>query len=145
MENTGKLTKTLDITGTVLVWIPILLPLVFGLVSYFADRMFRFDYLMPAELFPICLSGGAILLWAANRAQRRQQIIGWGFLITLLALASFLIIPTVTGLASGAHEPEGWPFILTLISLGFYVMALIDMGIGGILLIGDLFGKTAKP
>ncbi len=40
------------------------------------ERIFRFDYLMPAELFPATLVGGGLLIWAALRAHSRRRLIG---------------------------------------------------------------------
>ena len=68
MENKGVLTKILAIAGTVLVWLPILAPILFTTIRFIQRHMFRFDYLMSAELFPAVLVGGGILLWAALRA-----------------------------------------------------------------------------
>jgi hypothetical protein len=62
MEKKDVLTKILAIVGTVLVWIPILAPVVFSVIRFIAQRRFRFDYLMPAELFPAALVGGGLLL-----------------------------------------------------------------------------------
>jgi hypothetical protein len=40
-----------------LAWFPILAPIVFAVGSLLRDGRFRFDYLMPAELFPVVLVG----------------------------------------------------------------------------------------
>ncbi len=62
MEKKGGLTKILAIAGTVLVWLPILVPVTFCAARFAAHRVFRFNYLMPAELFPAVLLGGGLLL-----------------------------------------------------------------------------------
>ena len=48
--------------------------------------MFRFDYLMPVELFPAALIGGGLLVWVSLRARSRRG---------LMDGASTKIIPTV--------------------------------------------------
>ena len=78
MEKKDGLTKTLAIFGTVLMWFPVLAPFIASMGLFIRSGMFRFDYLMPAELFPSALLGGAMLLWAALRARSHQKLIGWG-------------------------------------------------------------------
>ena len=48
-------------------------------------------------------------------------------------------LASVTGLASGRTEPTGWPWALVLASLALYVLALVILGVGGVLLVRDLF------
>ena len=132
-------TKVLAIVGTVLVWIPVLAPVLFSTLGFISRRVFRFDYLMPAELFPVALVGGGLLLWAALRARSRRGLIGWGLGIAVGFLVGGQALAVVTGLASGATEPTGWRMALVLGSLGVYALALVVMGVGGVLLVRDLF------
>ena len=39
----------------------------------------------------------------------------------------------------GRTEPTGWPWALVLASLALYVLALVILGVGGVLLVRDLF------
>jgi len=139
MEKNSVFTKILAITGTVLVWFPILAPVLFSIVSVIGDGIFRFDYLMPAELFPAALAGGGLLIWAAIRAHSRQRLIGWGLGIAAGLLVGGQALAVVTGLASGETEPGGWWWLLVLASLVIYSLAVVDMGVGGVLLLRDLF------
>jgi hypothetical protein len=93
---------------------------------------------MPAELFPFAFPGGGLLLWAALRAHSRQIIIGWGLGIAVILLVGGQVMAVVTGLASGKIAPTGWWWILVLASLVTYSLGLVVMGIGGVLLLGDL-------
>jgi hypothetical protein len=43
MEKKGVLTKILAIVGTVLVWFPILAPVLLSVAVIITERMFRFD------------------------------------------------------------------------------------------------------
>lgn len=139
MENKGTLTKILAITGTVLVWFPLLAPVLLSVVLFVQAGMFRFDYLMPAELFPVALGGGLLLLWAAIRARSRRAVIGWGLGIAVGLLFGSQALAVVTGLASGETEATGWQWALVLGSLIVYILALIAVGVGGILLLKDLY------
>jgi hypothetical protein len=145
MAKKGVLTKTLAIVGTVLVWFPILAPILFSVLALTIERMFRFDYLMPAELFPAALIGGGLLLWAALRARSRRRLIGWGLGIAVGLLVGGQALAVVTGLASGETEPAGWWFALVLASIAAYSLALVAIGVGGVLLLRDLFKARRSP
>jgi hypothetical protein len=137
MEKKDVLTKVLAVAGTALVWFPILAPVLLSVVVIITRRLFRFDYLMPAELFPVALAGGGLLVWAARRARARQKLIGWGLGMAAGFLAGGQVLAVVTGLASGATEPTGWPWMLVLASLVIYSLALVAMGVGGVLLLRE--------
>ena len=139
MGDKGVLTKILAVAGTVLVWLPILFTVLTGIIGTIASRVLRFDYLMPAELFPVALVGGALLLWAAYRARSQTRPIGWGLVAALVFLFGGQAIAVVTGLASGAREAAGWPFILALGSIVLYTLAVIEIGIAGVSLVRNLY------
>jgi hypothetical protein len=145
MERKGILTRILAIVGTVLVWFPILAPILFSALGFITRRVFHFDYLMPAECFPAAWVGGGLLLWAALRARSRRALIGWGLGIAVVSLVGGQALAVVTGLASGRTEPGGWQSALVLATLVIYALALVAMGVGGVLLIGDLFRRPRTP
>jgi thiosulfate reductase cytochrome b subunit len=123
----------------VLVWFPILAPILLSLVRIFSGGRFRFDYLMPAELFPLAMLGGGLLAWAALRAHSHQKLIIWGLGAAALCLVISQGLAVATGLASGATETGGWQWVLMLAFLAMYSTALIVVAIGGLLLLGDVF------
>lgn len=139
MENKGALTKGLAITGTVLVWIPILAPILFSLILFIQRQIFRFDYLMPAELGLFAFGGGILLLVAALRTHSHMKLIGWGLVIAFVMIVGGQALAVVTGLADGSTEIGGWQWALVLGSLILYTLAIVDIGVGGILLWRDLF------
>jgi hypothetical protein len=141
MENKGSLTKGLAIAGTVLVWIPILAPIFFSLIFLIQRRLFRFDYLMPAELGLFAFGGGIILLVAAIRMHSHIKLIGWGLGIAFVMVVGGQALAVVTGLADGSTEIGGWQWVLVLGSLILYTLAIVEVGIGGILLLRDLFKR----
>lgn len=133
MERKDMLSKILAIVGTALVWIPILAPLVFGFVSLGMDGIYRFDYLMPAELGILAFVGGALLLWAGIRAKSRWGIIAWGLGI---AAGSISILMAFGDVVPGSLE---WAIVVGLLIA--YSLAIVVMGVGGVLLCRDLFKK----
>ncbi len=133
MEKKNTLSKILSIVGTVLVWIPILAPVIFGFVSLVMDGIYRFDYLMPAELGILAFVGGALLLWGAIRAKSRRGIVAWGLGI---AAGSISILN-----AFGDVEPGSFRWAIVVGLLITYSLAIVVMGVGGVLLWRDLFKK----
>jgi hypothetical protein len=145
MEKKDVFTKILAGVGTVLVWFPILAPVLLSVAVIIKERMIRFDYLMPAELFPATLVGGGLLIWAALRARSRRRLIGWGLGIAVGLLVGGQVLAVVTGLASGETEPAGWWWALVLASIVVYSLAIVVIGVGGVLLLRGLFKPSRLP
>lgn len=143
MENKGVLTKILAIAGIVLVWFPILTPILLTTILYIQEQVFRLDYLVPAELFLSFLIGGGILLWAVLQVHSHAQWIGWSLGIAVILLFGGQLIAVVTGLANGITEPAGGWWAVVVASLVIYIVAILETGIGGILLLRDVF-KSQK-
>ena len=139
MENKSVFTKILAIVGTVLAWFPILATVLASVAAIIEGHMFQFDYLLPAELFPVALLGGCLLLWAALRARSRRRLVGWSLGIAVVSPLVGQVIASVTGLAQGETEPVGWPWALVLAALAIYTLAVVAMGVGGLMLLRDLF------
>lgn len=144
MEKKDGFTKILAIFGTVLMWFPVLAPIILAVGSLILAGMFRFDYLMPAELFPSALFGGAMLLWAAVRAHSHRGLIGWGLAVAVGMLFGGQALAVVTGLASGETEPTAWLMALVLVPIGIYALSLVAVGVGGVQLVRDLYRHPAQ-
>ena len=144
MEKKDGLTKILAIFGMVLVWFPVLAPFLASTGLFIRSGMFRFDYLMPAELFPSALLGGAMLLWAALRAHSHQKLIGWGLALAVIMLFGGQAVAVVTGLASGETEPTPLLIGLVLGPIVIYALLLVAVGVGGVWLVRDLFKQPAS-
>ena len=139
MENKGTLTKTMAVAGTIFVWLPILAPILFSVISLIADGVSRFDYLMPAELGLFAFGGGILLMVAAIWARSHVKLIGWGLGIAFIMIVGGQALAVVTGLADGTTEIGGWQWMLVLGSLILYTVAVVAVGVGGVLLLRDLF------
>jgi hypothetical protein len=143
MNRQNEITKVLAISGFVLVWFTILAPVILSIISLVRGGGFRFDYLMPAELFVVALVGGLLLLWAALRVHLETKWIHWAFGISFVALLGGTTLAEVTGLAAGKSGSEGWlPVAIGLIIV--YDLALVALGVGGWYLCRDLIRKE-KP
>jgi hypothetical protein len=138
-------TKILACIGTALACLPILAPIVISIVFFIRAGIFRLDYLMPAELFPSVFLGAVLLIWAAIRARTYRSLIGWSIGIAIAMLVGGQALAEVTGLASGAIEPAGIWWALVMAMIVIYSLAVIGLGIGGILLLKKLFGLNQMP
>ena len=141
MEKKNAFNQILAVAGVVLVWFPLLAPVLFMLAGFIRSGRFRFDYLMPAELFPFALAGGLILLWAALRAKIWVKLIAWGLGGAVVLLLGSQGLALVTGLANGTTEPGGWAWALVVVALVGFVLALVAVGVGGALLLRAVFKK----
>jgi hypothetical protein len=54
------------------------------------------------------------------------------------------VLAEISGLASGQREPTGWIWTLLLVSIGIYWLALVELGISGILLLRNLIQRGRK-
>jgi hypothetical protein len=139
--NTSKksgITKTIAIIGTLLVSLPLLAPIIFSLIFLLRSGMFHFDYLMPAEFFPLVLVGGGLLLWSAFRMRSYIKLIGWSYGMAIFLLIASQAIAVLSGLASGKIGTDS-PFIVTVIAgIAGYILMDILMTVGGLLMLRDL-------
>ena len=138
MKKFDLLSYVLGIVGTALIWFPLLAPVVLGLTTLIYDGIFRFDYLIPMEVFPSVLLGGILLVWAARRLHSHLPLLGWSFGIAVALFFGTQLLAVVTGLASGENEAVGWRVWLVMSGLVGYILALLVMAAGGLLLIRDL-------
>jgi hypothetical protein len=144
MNNKGVFTRILAIVGTVLVWLPVLAPIALMTGALIRMGIFHFDYLMPAELFPVALVGGGLLLWAAVRAKTKRGLIGGWLGAAVLLLVISQVVAVVSGMASGEVEPTELMMGLVMGMIVGYVVCVVVLGVGGILLTREI-SKRREP
>jgi hypothetical protein len=133
------LTKVLAVGGALLSCFPILAPILLTAAFLIAEGAFRFDYLMPAELFPAALAGGLLLLWAAIRMRAQRRLIGWGLGLGAALLFGAQALAEISGLASGAEDVATLWRVAVFAALALYSAAIIAVAVGGFLLLKALF------
>ncbi|MEA4914616.1 MAG: hypothetical protein VB061_08610 [Christensenella sp.] len=138
------LTKIFTISGTLLLWAPILFMLVTAVIGSIAGKALLFDYLMLAELFPIVALGLVLLVLASLLSRTFRKWFGWGSVAALVALTSGQIFASVSGLASGALAENGAVFAVVIASIVVYNIVVVALAILGILLIRKLFRKETE-
>ena len=139
MQHGSAFMKVLTVTGLILVSLPVVAPLLFTGVRLVQAGDLRFDYLMPAELFPMALVGTALLLWAALRMHEHRAQIGWSIGAMVVGLVGSQGAAVLTGLASGETEAEGWPLVPVIALLILYVLGLLAMVVTGAQLVREAF------
>jgi len=140
---TDRLTRYLTAAGTILAGLPIAAPILFAIISLFAEGKFLFDYLMPAELFFLSLAGAALLLWAAIRSHFRLKLILWSLGIGLVFLFGSQGVAMATGLANGVIGMDSAWFGVVVTMLVIFILAMVALFVSGILLYRDV--KKATP
>jgi hypothetical protein len=143
MINKIRLSKVLAVVGTILVWLPIIMPLMLSAIQLLVTGEFLIDFLMPAELFPVALVGSLLVLAAAVLTRSYRAVIGGSLGTALIMLVGSQALAVATGLASGAREASGWRLVLVLVVFAMFVVALIITAIGGLFLTRSLFRKAA--
>jgi hypothetical protein len=141
MDKKSIFTKILAILGTILVWLTLLAPVFFWLLFSLRRGVLTlndFDYLIPAELFPLALVGAGLLVWAALRARRYLKLIAGSLSLAIVALFSGQLLAVLTGLASGETKPGGWQWAVVVGAIVVYILALVILGVGGMLLVREL-------
>jgi hypothetical protein len=141
MEKRDLISKILAVMGTASVWFAILTPFLFTATRLMEAGSFLFDFLMPAEMFPLPLTGGILLMLAALRARSQWRWIGCSLGVFTGTYVGALVLAQVTGLASGATEPASLAGAAVLALFGIFWLALIALGIGGVLALREIFAK----
>ena len=136
--------KILTIVGTVLVWLPVLFTILASVIVTLRSGAARFDYLMPAELFPLEFGGALLLLWASLWTHYYRKSIVIGISAAFVCLVGGQAVAVASGLASGAAAPTGWIWAAVVASIAAYSLAIVALGVAGVLLATKLFGHYGK-
>lgn len=126
----------MTILGVILVWLPVIAPLVFGAVYALQGHRFMVDYLMPAELGLVAFAGAGLILVAALREKVYRVWVAASIAAALIFIVGGQALAVVSGLADGAVEPAESPWYWVIIaSLVGYTLALVSIGAGGVCLL----------
>lgn len=135
MEKKKRISWILALIGSILVWLPIAAMLFASIAGSLRSGQFRMDYLIPAELFLLVLVGGGLLLWAAFREKLLKVPLIVAFLSAVFFLFGSQGLAMLTGLADGRIGMDSNWFIVVAIMLGLYTLAVIALGVLGVLLL----------
>jgi len=143
MSRSDGVTKAMAVIGTVLTWIPLAFAILLSLGASLSDRGFRFDWLLPAELFPLVLAGGLLLLWAAARAHRLLRPIAVTLVVLVAVLVGGQALAVASGLADGRLQTSGWQWTTVVASIALYTLGVIVLGVLGLRLARDLWSTRS--
>ena len=135
------LTKVFAVSGTIMLWAPIVFMFVTAIVGSIAGKALLFDYLMLAELFPIVALGLMLLVFASLLSHTFRKWFGWGSVAALIALTGAQILSTASGLSSGALAESGGVFVAVIAAIIVYNVIIGALAIFAILLLRRLFQK----
>ena len=138
------LTKIFAVSGTIVLWAPILFLFVTAIVGSIAGKTLLFDYLMLAELFPIVALGLILLVLASLLSRTFRKWFGWGSVAALLALTGAQILATASGLASGALAESGGVFATVIAAIVIYNVIVGALAILAMILLRRLFQKQPQ-
>jgi thiol:disulfide interchange protein len=144
MAKNDWFTKILAIVGTILVGLPVVAPIIFGLTRLIRSGRFMVDYLMPAEFGFLVLAGAILLIWAAIRARAYLKWIGWSVGIAIFLVVGGMWLATATGLADGSTPEGGWQSAVVYGGIIGYDLSVISLTLAGIWLIRKLF-RLVEP
>ena len=135
------LTKIFTISGTLLLWAPILFMFITGIVGSIMSKTLLFDYLMLAEMFPIVALGLVLLVLASLLSGTFRKWFGWGSVAALLSLTAAQIVSTASGLASGALAESGGVLATVIAAIVVYNVIIGALAVLAIFLLRRLFQK----
>ncbi len=134
--------RLLALSGTIIIFLPVLFAVITSVVGSAASKTFLFDYLMPAELFPLAALGAVLLIVGAYLGRRRLFPLCAASLLMAACLAAGQLTAVYTGLASGQAEAEEGVFAVVIALFAAYsLLLLIDFAMG-LSLVKKLFKKS---
>ena len=149
MENRGTLTRGLAVSGTIFAWLPILVTVLTSVAGTIRNGRVRVDYPIAGQLFSGAFVRALLLFLGPPRAPPPRGVVGvrvdwmlalgWGLAAAAIALVGSQTVAVIAGLASGKIGMSGWPWALVVTGIAAYALALIVIGIGGVLLLRDLY------
>jgi hypothetical protein len=132
------------VTGTVLSWFPIFATLLTAIIGSIMSQRLLFDFLMPAELGLIAISGSGLLLWAAIRLRSMIKPIAWSLVMMVILLFGSQALAVASGLASGERPPSDAVFYLVTGMLMIYSLILVIPAILGTRLLQKILNNKSS-
>lgn len=131
--------------GIVLVFFPLIAPIVLSLIYLAQEGQFMLDYLMPAEIYPFALFGTLLLIVIAAKTKIKFRELLWTFILGILMLVGLQVFALVTGVANGDTPFEGFYANMLLSMLVLFILCQIALGVFGIILFRILRNRNNLP
>ncbi|PKM41250.1 MAG: hypothetical protein CVV04_01995 [Firmicutes bacterium HGW-Firmicutes-9] len=141
----NALIKIFAISGTVMLWAPILFMFITAIFGSIARKTLLFDYLMLAEMFPIVALGLVLLIFTTLLTRTFRKWFGWGSVSALVALVAGNLVAVASGLASGTASESGGYFMIVIVSIVVFNILVVALAILAIMLLRRIFQKKQEP
>jgi len=141
----NALTKIFAISGTIMLWAPILFMFLTAIFGSIARKTLLFDYLMLAEMFPIVALGLVLLIFTTLLTRTFRKWFGWGSVAALVTLVAGNMIAVASGLASGTTSESGPYFAVVITSIIIFNILVVALAILAIVLVQRIFQKKQEP
>lgn len=96
------------------------------------------DWLLPAELFPFVLVGGALVTWAAPGGSANRRLGGIGLLLSAGSLMAGTLVSALLGLVTPGR---GWETAVGIAVLAGYALGVVIMLATGWFVARDAFAR----
>ncbi|PKQ16606.1 MAG: hypothetical protein CVT67_04195 [Actinobacteria bacterium HGW-Actinobacteria-7] len=145
MREHDALSKSLAISGTLLLAVPLVAPFVLGLLMMGRLGGFRLDYLMPFEIYPVTVVAMVLVLWVSLRSHIRRGAVAAAIAVMLGGIVLMGVSAQVTGIANSAVHLETWRYVLTSALAAISILGQVALIVEGWLLTRDLSHMTGDP
>lgn len=132
MNNKTFWLRVMTVAGVMIVWSPLVLMLLTGIPRLFRSGMLQFDYLLPAELFPLLLIGGLLLLAVSLSQKLERRLVGLGMLIPVASLLLLILFANVSGMDKSPTSPTGFQMAMIAFFMIAYTAGVGLLGVGGL-------------
>lgn len=138
MKEHDVLARTLALIGTVLLALPLIAPFALGLLVMGRPGGFRFDFLMPFEVYPVTIVGAALVVWASLRSHMRRGAVAAAIAAMLGGVVLAGVSAQATGIAQSAEQLEAWKYVLTSALAAVSILGQVALIVESWLLSRDL-------
>lgn len=135
------LIKIFVVLGMISVFFPIFFSLLTGIIGTIRDKAFRFDFLIPLELFIFIILGGVLLTYVAYKQRKRFGLTLTELISAVVTLALSQLIAVVSGLAADKSGKPAYIWAIIAILIISYWVCCIGLIISGIRLAREIFVK----
>lgn len=135
------LIKIFVVLGMISVLFPIFFSLLTGIIGTIRDKAFRFDFLIPLELFIFIILGGVLLTYVAYKQRKRFGLTLTELILTIVTLALSQLIAVVSGLAADRSGKPVYIWVIITTLIISYWVCCIGLIISGIRLAREIFVK----
>lgn len=136
---TGKiLIKIFAVLGTVFVFFPIFFSLLTSIIGTIRDKVLRFDFLIPMELFMLVILGGAFITYVAYKQKKGFRSTLANLILVVISLVLSQSLAVVSRLAMDRTGKPAYVWIVIIALIVLYWACSVGLLISGIVLTKEI-------